>query len=454
MIKKTHRFSFLILPIAFVIDILILLFVLGFYLKLPPVHVVVLVVYWFVLSFFSQYYGVGRHTSYNELLNLFFKHVFVFGISILAYLRLFETEKISDKRLFFSILALFFLLLLFKTGYYYFLKLYRSHGYNLRYFIVFGFNPEIKQFKKLLDQRTDYGYKFIGYFSDQKKESNKEILGDFQQGIQFIKTNNGDVDVIFASLKELDNKQIDALIKVSEENFKHLKFIPDNKDIFKKKLSVEYFEYYPILSIEKSPLDDPFNSFVKRTFDVLFSLMVILFLLSWLTPILAIIIKLESKGPVFFKQLRNGKNYQPFYCYKFRSMRPNKYADLKQVSENDKRVTKVGKWLRKTSIDELPQFFNVLLGDMSVVGPRPHMIAENERFRNKVEKFLGRHYIRPGITGLAQVKGFRGEVKNDEDILNRVKYDLYYIENWSIFLDIKIILQTVINIFKGDKKAY
>ena len=186
----------------------------------------------------------------------------------------------------------------------------------------------------------------------------------------------------------------------------------------------------------------------------MFSSIVIVFVLSWLTPLIAILIKLESKGPVFFKQSRNGFNYQEFDCYKFRSMTPNKNANLYQATRGDQRVTKVGKFIRKTSIDELPQFFNVLFGDMSVVGPRPHMVSHTNMYAKKIDKFMVRHFVKPGITGLAQVSGFRGEVETDKDIIGRVKYDIFYIENWSILLDIKIIAQTFINAVRGEEKAY
>jgi len=451
--RKKHRFSFLIMPLIVTGDVFILGFFFHQILKLNLLHTLVLVLYWFVLSAFTHYYEIGRHSSYNEVLTRFFKHFYIYGLTIIAYLYFLQSEIFSPLNILMELLIWGGILLLFKTLIFILLKKYRSKGYNLRNFVIFGYNDELKQFRDLLKKRTDYGYRFMGFFTDQKIED-PEILGTFKEGVDFLKQNGNGVDILFASLKEFNDKQIDTLIRTANETFKSVKFIPDNKDIFKKKLKVEYFEYFPVLSIRKSPLDEPVNAFIKRAFDIIFSLFIIIFILSWLTPLLAILIKLESKGPVFFKQLRNGLNYEPFYCFKFRSMRPNKEADLKQVSKNDQRITKLGKWLRKTSIDELPQFFNVLKGDMSVVGPRPHMIAENERFRNKVEQFLGRHYVRPGITGLAQVKGYRGEVVTDEDIRNRVKYDMYYIENWSIFLDLKIILQTILNIFKGDKKAY
>jgi putative colanic acid biosynthesis UDP-glucose lipid carrier transferase len=221
-----------------------------------------------------------------------------------------------------------------------------------------------------------------------------------------------------------------------------------------RNLAVEYYGYLPIISLRTIPLDKEINTRLKHFFDVVFSLFVILTVLSWLTPILGLLIKLESRGPVFFKQRRNGLNYKEFYCYKFRSMRLNSEADLEQVQKNDPRVTKFGKILRKFSLDELPQFFNVILGDMSVVGPRPHMVSHTEMYAKSVDKFMVRHFIKPGITGLAQINGCRGEVETEKDIVNRVKFDIFYIENWSILLDLRIIYKTVINVISGEEKAY
>jgi putative colanic acid biosynthesis UDP-glucose lipid carrier transferase len=201
-------------------------------------------------------------------------------------------------------------------------------------------------------------------------------------------------------------------------------------------------------------MDEPFNKFVKRSFDVLLSLVIIVGILSWLTPLLAIIIKIETKGPVFFKQKRNGLDYKEFFCYKFRSMRPSLTAHLYQATKEDERVTRVGRIIRKTSVDELPQFINVLKGEMAVVGPRPHMVSHTHMYAERIDKFMVRHFIKPGITGLAQVSGYRGEVENDDDIINRVKYDIFYLENWSLLLDLKIVFQTVYNAIRGEEKAY
>ena len=193
---------------------------------------------------------------------------------------------------------------------------------------------------------------------------------------------------------------------------------------------------------------------MKRIFDITFSMLVITFILSWLMPLIGLIIKLDSKGPVFFRQLRTGKDNHNFWCWKFRTMHMNGDADSKQATKGDPRITRIGSILRKTSLDELPQFFNVLSGDMSVVGPRPHPIMLNEKFSPIIEKFKNRHYVKPGITGLAQAKGFRGETATIHTMKNRVKLDRFYIENWSILLDVKIIMLTMFSLMKGDENAY
>jgi putative colanic acid biosynthesis UDP-glucose lipid carrier transferase len=210
---------------------------------------------------------------------------------------------------------------------------------------------------------------------------------------------------------------------------------------------------FPVLTMQKTVLHDPTTKVFKRLFDIVFSLIIIVFILFWFVPLLSLLIKLESKGPVFFKQGRPGLDEKEFFCFKFRSMKLNGTTE-KEASKNDPRVTKMGRFMRKTSIDELPQFVNVLIGDMSVVGPRPHLWSQNKSYGNKIKKYMVRHYVKPGITGLAQVKGFRGEIESDDDMKNRIKLDVFYIENWSLILDLKIIVQTVLNILKGEKKAY
>jgi putative colanic acid biosynthesis UDP-glucose lipid carrier transferase len=218
---------------------------------------------------------------------------------------------------------------------------------------------------------------------------------------------------------------------------------------------VDYYDYFPVLTMQELALNKNSNRLLKRAFDILFSLVVILGILSWLTPVLYVLLKLESKGSVFFIKDRNGLDYKKFKCYKFRTLKVGK-SDENHVSINDNRVTTIGRFLRKTSIDELPQFINVLKGEMSVVGPRPHMLAYNKAYSKQVDNvhLMARHRILPGVTGLAQVRGFRGAIEKNSDIIGRVKLDLFYIRNWSILLDIKIIFNTLLSLLKGDDKAY
>ena len=196
------------------------------------------------------------------------------------------------------------------------------------------------------------------------------------------------------------------------------------------------------------------NRIKKRALDIFVSLFVIIFLLSWLIPILGLLIFLESGWPVFFKQLRTGKDKKPFYCWKFRSMNSNNDADLKQATKDDSRITTIGKFIRKTSLDEFPQFINVIRGEMSLVGPRPHMIKHTSDYSQVVDEYMVRQFIKPGITGWAQINGYRGEITHPDQIRMRVNRDLWYLENWTLFLDIRILFLTVYYIFRGDKKAY
>tara|TARA_B110000091_G_scaffold196040_1_gene223154 strand:+ start:41 stop:1069 length:1029 start_codon:yes stop_codon:yes gene_type:complete len=340
------------------------------------------------------------------------------------------------------------LIIIIKFVIFFLLKKYRKiFKGNLRIVVIVGLNEKTDQLRRYFNDNPDYGYQLIKTFD--LKGNNKFNIDEV---IEFISDHK--VDEIYSSVAEVKNQELTKLIDYADNNLKILKFLPDNKEIYTKKLDFTYYGYLPILSMRSIPTDEPINLFIKRSFDLFFSLAVIIGILSWLTPILGFLIKIESKGPIFFKQKRNGLDYKEFYCYKFRSMRPNSEADVSQIRKGDPRVTKIGKFIRKTSIDELPQFINVLKGDMSVVGPRPHMVSHTHMYAEKIDKFMVRHFIKPGITGLAQVSGFRGEVEDDTFITNRVKYDIYYLENWSILMDLRIIYKTISNAFTGEEKAY
>ena len=224
--------------------------------------------------------------------------------------------------------------------------------------------------------------------------------------------------------------------------------------IYSKNFTKEYFGTIPILKPKKLPFEMIETHLIKRCFDIVFSILIFSLVLLWLLPILWFVVKIDSRGPFLFKQKRDGMNGNQFYCFKIRSMKINAVSDQISASKNDDRITKIGHLLRKTSLDELPQFFNVLIGDMSIVGPRPHMNIQTKKYISNIDNYLARNSVKPGITGLAQVSGYRGEVKKNSDIVNRVRFDIFYIENWSFLLDLKIILLTIFNMFKVQDNAY
>jgi putative colanic acid biosynthesis UDP-glucose lipid carrier transferase len=294
-----------------------------------------------------------------------------------------------------------------------------------------------------------------GYFEDYKQVhelSDFPIIGHFRECMSYAIRNK--VSEIYCTIAPEKNPIIYELAQNAEEHFIRFMFVPDLKLFVNRNIHFNYLEDIPILSLRSEPLEDVAGRIKKRVFDIIFSLAVILLLLSWLLPIVALLIKIDSKGPVFFAQMRSGKNNQPFRCYKLRSLRVNKEADIKQVTKNDSRMTRVGRLLRKTNIDELPQFFNALIGNMSVVGPRPHMLRHTELFSGLLDQYMLRHFLKPGLTGWAQVNGFRGETKTILDMQKRVEHDIWYIENWSLWLDLRIIIMTVYNIIKGEKNAF
>lgn len=378
---------------------------------------------------------------------LLFRQFFFFFLIQYAFIGFFKQPNMSRLAIAEYLLISLVLVSTIKFLNYYILMKYRERiKGNIRNVVVLGKNKKTDQLISVFKEHPEYGYNFVKQFSLKDEDYNIETCFEFIL--------NNKIDEIYCSVSEVSNSLTIKIINFADNNLRTVKFLPDNKNIFSKKLKFEYYDYIPVLSLRDIPLDNPINAFIKRTFDIVFSLLVILGLLSWLTPILALLITLESKGPVFFRQTRNGIDNREFYCYKFRSMAPNKNADDIQATKNDMRVTKIGRFIRKTSIDELPQFYNVLFGTMSVVGPRPHMVKHTNEYASSVDKYMVRHFVKPGITGLAQVRGYRGEVETESDIQNRIKFDIFYIENWSIFLDLKIIVQTILNAFKGEEKAY
>lgn len=451
MFFKKLKYSGFVTPISLFLDLLIInlfAYFLPIQFQFPWLFHGYLTVSWIVIAFKTEFYIVHRYTKAPYILRLLFRQFVFFFLVLYAFIGFFKQPNISRLALAEYYLFVFGTIFIVKFLNYILLMKFREKvKSNIVRVSVIGKNKKTNQLiEGVFRSRTEYGYEFVSQFCP------KEPGFDLKECFDSIMQNQ--IDEIYCSVSELKNSELATIVNFADNNLKTLKFIPDNKNIFSKKLKFEYYDYIPVLSLRDIPLDDSINAFIKRTFDIVFSLIIILGLLSWLTPLLAILITLESKGPVFFRQTRNGIDNREFYCYKFRSMAPNKNADDIQATKNDMRITKIGRFIRRTSIDELPQFYNVLFGTMSVVGPRPHMVKHTNEYAASVDKYMVRHFVKPGITGLAQVRGYRGEIETENDIQNRIKFDIFYIENWSIFLDFKIMVQTVLNAIRGEAKAY
>ena len=448
---KQGRYSGFIRPISYVADLaaINLTGLLCFFNEVPIFSFVFPIsLGWTITALISKFYNVYRFSLSTRVFNLLVRQMLFFSLLMFAYSGFNLKLELDPIIIIKYILSVSLIVSFLKYGMFFLLKRYRRYfNGNTRNTIILGASKQaflLEDFFKSTPQLGFINKKTI-CFKDRTKLDLKSIWN-------YILDN--EIDEIYCSTSELNNKDVLEVVNFADNNLKIVKFIPDNIEVLSKKLKHDYYGIIPILTFRIIPLDDPFSLLLKRMFDITFSLTIILLVLSWLTPLLAILIKFESRGPVFFTQLRNGHNYKSFNCFKFRSMVLNNSADQIQVTRGDNRITTIGKFLRKTSLDEMPQFFNVFLGDMSVVGPRPHMLSHTDMYAKKIDKFMVRHFVKPGITGLAQVSGFRGEVESDKDIIGRVKHDVFYIENWSFFLDVKIVFQTVFNFLVGEEKAY
>jgi putative colanic acid biosysnthesis UDP-glucose lipid carrier transferase len=330
------------------------------------------------------------------------------------------------------------------------LKYFRRLGINTVRVAIITHGKTANLIRRIVDCNPSLGYKFLGFIEKDYSINHGDVLGSVDNLNKLIKEYQ--IQTIFTIHNAANNTVNQYLKTVCDKNGVQLRFIAENNRLYGTILKSETVEGLEDIKVHEIPLDDLGARLIKRLFDVLFSLGVIVLIFTWLFPIIAILIKLSSKGPVFFTQKRTGIHNSTFTCYKFRSMRMNNLSDTKQATADDNRITPIGRFMRNNYIDELPQFFNILFGQMSVVGPRPHMLKHTDQYSELIENYLIRHYVKPGTTGWAQQNGYSGETRELWKMEKRVEYDIYYIENWSLFWDIKIILRTIFGV-KNQKTA-
>lgn len=415
---------------------------------------ILLLMSWYFISLKTHLYEIKRNTGIGIILKNNIFQIILFGVITFFVSGLKKDDLFSNKVTIYFLISLFLITFFIRVVLFLFLKIYRSLGGNYIRVIFVDENNNTLSFIKFLSKRKDYGYVNCGSFLANIKDDIKKnkYKFDLEKLKSFILEE--EILIIFFSLNgKLSHSVHDELVILAQKLHIEIRFIPSTLYNSFYSLDLEYYDTYPILLFKKFPLDDFWNQFIKRLFDILFSLFVIIFILSWLYPLIAIAILLESGKPVIYAQKRVGLGGNIFYCYKFRTMKNSEDNDIKATVKDDSRVTQLGRILRKSSLDEMPQFFNVLKGNMSVVGPRPHMVVQDNYYNDLLLRYSRRHHVKPGITGLAQVKGFRGEINSREDMQKRIIADIYYVRKWTFYLDMIIILRTVFKTIGGDKKA-
>jgi len=413
---------------------------------------IVLSLLWILGSFLSHSFYINRFPGILiNALNLT-KLYIIFFLVHFFYVEIFHPNTYEHTNTIKLGLFTYSLLMLWRFTVFLFLKNKLKYQKEKTNIVIVGISVNSVHFKEFVEKRPEYGIKILGFFTNKPNER-VECLGSKDDLFDYCLTNS--VQEIICASDKVNNERLSSIIEFAQNNFITVKVIPESGVLSGGNFNLNYLEHIPLLALKKNPFDELSNQFVKRLFDIVFSLFVIVFILSWLLPLLAILIKLSSRGPIFFTQERTGLRNNSFKCFKLRSMRVNELSHQKQAEKGDPRITKLGAFMRKTSLDELPQFFNVLIGNMSVVGPRPHMVKHTEEYSQLVDKYMLRHLVKPGITGLSQVMGYRGETQHDLYLMKmRVRMDRFYIENWSFYLDLKIIYLTILSMFRKNQNAY
>lgn len=410
--------------------------------------------FWITFSLLGEMYSSKHILYFRRFLKKTSVIVVLYTTLVLLYLFLPRIIELSSGLVYFHLL--FFLIGLIFNRFLYLVirELVRRQVHASRRVLILGYNALSLKLAQYIESE-EFNVKILGFVDDRhiiKDVVNYPVYGGLEDTMKISKELQ--INEIYSTLMPENNATIYKIMDQADKGLIRFRVVPDFKQFIDRPVQFDFLRDIPILSLRREPLEVVFNRFNKRLFDIIFSLGVTIFILSWLVPLLGLLIYLESPGPIIFSQQRSGKNKKPFWCYKFRSMTLNKEMEAVQATKNDMRVTRIGKFIRRTSLDEFPQFFNVLKGNMSIVGPRPHMLKHNEEFQIMEDQYMIRQYLKPGITGWAQVNGYRGEITELFHIKKRVEYDIWYLENWSLSLDLQIIFLTVYNVFKGEEKAY
>ncbi len=406
---------------------------------------------WTSLSLLGKDFKIGRPSGYEKSVTKGFKTIAAF-LALFSFFVIFSNQEIVSRTFVLYFAGFLFLFIpIERVIVHLIVNKYRKWGGNYRNAIIIGYDKLGFSLFDAINKNKNLGIRCTGFYGSSTQIVTKYPLkGNLKD---FLNSNLEKVDFVYVS-ENIVREELNQIIELSDASFTKVKLLPHFKTDFLKSYTLKLIDNINIIDVNYLPLDHTFNRFLKRSFDVLFSSMMLLFVLSWLYPIIALAIFLESRGPILFKQYRNGKNNEVFRCLKFRTMYLNEEADQKWATKNDHRITYFGAILRRTSLDELPQLINVLIGDMTIVGPRPLPVKLNEQYINQIKSYSQRHTFKPGITGLAQALGHRGEIKDLRAIKNRVTLDRFYLNNWSVFLDVKIIFITLFELIKGQDTAY
>jgi len=411
---------------------------------------------WFIIIYIYDIYAIHRTTHINKVISNVVNSILTHLLLLLAAYYLIFKFTPSRLQLGYAYSFLLISIIAWRAFVIWNLKVYRARGKNFKNVVFIGNNTIESDLVRYFVGHKTLGYK-IRFFFDNNPTSylyKKQQVPVLPIDYVFDYCENNMIDEMYIQLDNIDKNELNEIIRYAEKNMIRIRFLPMFSKYILRKVHLEFYDHIPILILHREPLEHPLNRLQKRFFDIVFSLFFLLTVFPFVFVVVGFIIKLTSKGPIFFIQKRTGQDNKEFSCYKFRTMEVNQQSDELQAVKNDPRLTKIGKILRKTNIDELPQFVNVLLGHMSVVGPRPHMLKHTEQYSLLIDKYMVRHYVKPGITGWAQINGLRGETKTLDEMERRIKADIWYMENWSLGLDAKIIVKTTLNAMKGDKKAY